>query len=90
MHLIGIVLLFLLDLSGFQDILGKKRAWLLLSVRKFVLHALIHTRLDFNVARYFVVVKTRTPDEDEILSLGGGESNRSDNWIRVSWSSQTK
>ena len=90
MQRIGIVLLFLLGLSGSEDILGKKRAWLLLSVRKFTLHPLIHTRLDFNVARYFVVVKTGTPDEDEILSLGGGGSNRSDNWIRVSWSCQTK
>ena len=42
-QMIGIVLLFLVDLNGFEGILGKKRAWLLLSVRKFVLDPLIHT-----------------------------------------------
>jgi hypothetical protein len=51
-QLIGIILLYLMGLSGFQDILGKKRAWLLLSVRKFVLHPLIHTLLGFNLAQY--------------------------------------
>ena len=41
-QLVGIVLLYLVGLNGSEDILGKKRAWLLLSVRKFVLHPLIH------------------------------------------------
>lgn len=31
MQLIGIVLLYLADLSGSEDILGKKCAWLLLT-----------------------------------------------------------
>jgi len=51
-QLIGIVLLYLVGLSGSEDILGKKRAWLLLSVRKFVLHPLIHTFLKSNLAQY--------------------------------------
>ena len=51
LQLFGIVLLFLLGLSGSEDILGKKRAWLLLSVRKFVLHPLIHTLLKFTPAQ---------------------------------------
>ena len=53
LQLFGIVLLFLLGLSGSEDILGKKRAWLLLSVRKFVLDPLIHTSLIFTLAQYF-------------------------------------
>ena len=51
MQLFGIVLLYWIGLSGSEDILGKKRAWLLLSVRKFVLHPLIHTFLKFNLAQ---------------------------------------
>ena len=31
MQLFGIVLLYLIGLSGSEDILGKKRAWLMLS-----------------------------------------------------------
>ena len=59
MQRIGIVLLFLLGLSGSEDILGKKRAWLLLSVRKFVLHPLIHTFLEFNLAQNIGSLKGR-------------------------------
>jgi hypothetical protein len=51
LQLFGIVLLFLLGLSGSEDILGKKRAWLLLSVRKCALHPLIYTWLESALAQ---------------------------------------
>ena len=50
---------FLVGLSGSGDILGKKCAWLLLSVRKFVLHPLIHTLPKFVLTQNMVFFLTK-------------------------------
>ena len=70
MQLIRIVLLFLVGLSGSEGILGKKCAWLLLSVRKFGLHPLMHTYLKFNLAQNIVVFQRLAGMDNELPYRG--------------------